>query len=74
MFQKFLLKSMLARQMKGVPQEQQDKIFAMIEKNPDFFTKIAEQVQEKVNGGMSKEQAIQQIMMAHQDELKGMMS
>lgn len=74
MFQKFLLKSMLARQMKGVPQEQQDKIFAMIEKNPDFFTKIAEQVQEKVNGGMSRDQAIQQIMMTHQDELRGMMS
>lgn len=74
MFQKFLLKSMLSRQMKGVPQEQQDKIFAMIEKNPDFFTKIAEEVQEKVNGGMSKEQAMQQIMMAHQEELKGMLS
>ena len=48
MFQNFLLKQMLKKQMKGVPPEQQEQIFTMIEKNPDFFMKIANEVQEKV--------------------------
>lgn len=50
MFQNFLLKTMLKRQMKNVPAEQQEQIFAMIEKNPDFFMKIAEEAQEKIKG------------------------
>jgi hypothetical protein len=37
------MKQMLKKQMKGVPEEQQEKIFAMVEKNPDFFMKIAKE-------------------------------
>jgi hypothetical protein len=73
MFQNFLLKTMLKKQMKGVPQEQQDEIFAMIEKNPDFFMKIAEEVQEKVKGGMGQQDAMMMVMQKHQDELKKVM-
>ena len=36
-----LMKKMLQSKMKDVPAEQQEKIFAMIEKNPDFFQKVA---------------------------------
>ena len=43
-FQNFLMKQMLKRQMKGVPEEEQEKIFSMIEKNPEFFTQIAEEI------------------------------
>ena len=51
MFQNFLLKQMLKKQMKGVPPEQQEQILAMIEKNPDFFMKVAQEAQEKIKGG-----------------------
>jgi len=44
----FLMKKMLASQMKGVPQAEQDKLFAMIEKNPELFQKIALEVQEEI--------------------------
>jgi hypothetical protein len=73
MFQNFLLKQMLKRQMKGVPSEEQEKIFTMIEKNPDFFMKIAEETQEKVKGGMSQQDAMMMVMKNHQDELKAVM-
>ena len=33
----FLMKKMMAQQLKGVPQAEQDKMLAMIEKNPDLF-------------------------------------
>lgn len=73
MFQNFLLKTMLKKQMKNVPEEQQEKIFAMIEKNPDFFMKIAQEAQEKIKGGMSQQDAMMRVMEAHKEELKGVM-
>lgn len=73
MFKNFLMKTMLKKQMKNVPQEQQDQIFAMIEKNPDFFMKIAEEVQEKTNGGMGQQDAMMMVMKKHEEELKKVM-
>lgn len=73
MFQNFLLKTMLKKQMKNVPQEQQDQIFAMIEKNPDFFMKIAEEAQEKIKGGMSQQDAMMMVMRNHEKELREVM-
>lgn len=64
---------MLKKQMKDVPPEQQEQIFTMIEKNPDFFMKIAEEAQEKMKGGMAQQEAMMSVMKAHQDELKAVM-
>lgn len=73
MFQNFLMKQMLKRQMKDVPAEQQEQIFSMIEKNPDFFMKIATEAQEKIKGGMSQQDAMMMVIKSHQDELKQVM-
>ena len=67
------MKTMLKRQMKGVPQEQQDQIFTMIEKNPDFFMKIAQEAQEKIKGGMPQQDAMMAVMKAHEQELREVM-
>ncbi|MBI5126641.1 MAG: hypothetical protein HZA80_02670 [Candidatus Taylorbacteria bacterium] len=64
------MKQMLKRQMKGVPEAEQEKIFKMIEDNPDFFTKIAEETQEKIKGGMSQQDAMMAVMQKNQDQLK----
>ncbi len=64
---------MLESKMKDVPKEQQEQIFNMIEKNPDFFQKIALEVQEKTKGGMDQNTAMMAVMKEHQSELKGMM-
>ena len=73
MFQNFLLKTMLKKQMKNVPAEQQEQIFAMIEKNPDFFMKIAKEAQEKIKGGMAQQDAMMAVMKEHEAELKAVM-
>lgn len=73
MFQNFLLKTMLKKQMKNVPVEQQEQIFAMIEKNPDFFMKIAQEAQEKIKGGMAQQDAMMAVMKSHESELKSIM-
>ncbi|MEQ1500111.1 MAG: hypothetical protein ABL917_01915 [Parcubacteria group bacterium] len=69
----FLMKKMLASQMKGVPQAEQDKIFNMIEKNPDFFQKIGLEVQEEMKKGKSQMDATMAVVKKHEAELKGLM-
>lgn len=70
----FFLKKMLASKMKGVPQAEQDKIFDMIEKNPDLFQKIGAEVQEKMQKeGKDQMAAAMEVMQKHQNELKGLM-
>ncbi len=69
----FLLKKMLKSKMKDVPQEQQDKVFAAIEKNPQLFEKIATEVQEKMKGGKDQMAATMEVMQKYQNELKGIM-
>jgi len=66
----FLMKAMIKRQLKGVPDDQIEQILTIIEKNPDFFKKMGEEVQHKLKSGMSQEAAMQAFMSAHKDELK----
>lgn len=61
---------MIKRQMKGVPEDQQEQIMTMVEKNPDLFMKIAHDVQEKVKGGMNQQQAMMMVMKANEAELR----
>ena len=69
----FLMKKMLQSKMKDVPQDQQEKILAMVEKNPDFFQKIAVEVQEKVKEGKDQMAATMEVMSKYQDDLKKML-
>ena len=69
----FLMKKMLQSKMKDVPKDQQEKVFNMIEKNPDFFQKIALEVQEKMKQGKDQMTATMEVMSKYQDDLKGMM-
>jgi hypothetical protein len=68
MFGNFLLKKML--RLKGVPAAQVDMFVAMMEKNPELFTKIVKETEEKVKSGMSQEQAAMLVMKKYEAELK----
>ncbi|MHB1316682.1 MAG: hypothetical protein ACYCZW_02385 [Minisyncoccota bacterium] len=69
----FFLKKMLSSKMKGVPQAEQDKIFDMIEKNPDFFQKIGVEVQEKMQKeGKDQMVAAMEVMAKYKDQLQGL--
>ncbi len=69
----FLMKKMLASQLKGVPQAEQDKLFAMIEKNPDLFQKIALEVQEEMKKGKDQMSATMEVSKRYESQLKGLM-
>jgi len=68
MFQNFLIRKMLRTQ--GVPEAQIEMFVKMIEKNPELFKTIAEEIQTKVKGGMSQMDAGMEVMKKHEEELK----
>ena len=68
MFKNFLLKKMLRTQ--GVPEAQIDMVITMMEKNPDLFKKIAEEIQSKIKSGMDQQTASMEVMAKYQEELK----
>jgi 2-oxo-4-hydroxy-4-carboxy--5-ureidoimidazoline (OHCU) decarboxylase len=67
MFQNFLLRKMLRTQ--GVPEAQIEMFLNIIEKNPELFKKIAEEVKVKTDSGMDQQTASIQVMQKYQDEL-----
>jgi hypothetical protein len=68
-----LLKKMLKNQLKGIPEDQQNKIIEAVEKNPKLFSDIAAEVQEKMKGGMDQQAATMEVMMKHKDVLADLM-
>lgn len=73
MLKKFLMKKMLQSQLKGVPEAEQEKILNVIEKNPDLFTKIAKDVQERMKQGKDQMTATMEVMKENEAELRKIM-
>lgn len=69
----FFMKAMLRKQLKDVPPAELDKVMEMIEKNPDFFQKLAGSIQEKMKSGMTQEAAMKSIMESQGEEIKKVM-
>ena len=66
----FIIKSLIKKQLKGVPDDQIDMIINAIEQDPDFFKTLAEKIKAKMAQGMNEQQAAQAIMAEHGEELK----
>ena len=73
MFGNFLMRKMLQSKMKDVPEEMQEKLFAAIEKNPEFFKRVAEEIQGKKKGGRDQMSAVMEVIGSHQEELQALM-
>lgn len=56
--------------MKGLPKEQQEMIMEIVDKNPELFKKIGNEIEQKKKAGLSEEAATLQVMRAHQGELQ----
>lgn len=76
MFQKFVLKKMLGSKLKGmgVTDDQIDMILEVVQKNPDFFKKIQNEVEAKKKQGISEQAAMMTVMREHQAELQKIMT
>lgn len=73
MFGNFLMKQMLKRQLKNMPQDVQDRVLAAFEKNPQFFKDLMNEIAAKVKNGVPQATAMQQVMMSKRTELQKML-
>ena len=72
-FKNFLLRQALKAKMKDVPKAEQERIITMMEKNPDLFKKISDEVKKKMKGGQSEMAATMVVMRKYQAELQKLM-
>lgn len=66
------MKQALKYKMKDVPKEQQEMLFKLIEKDPQFFQKMAEEIKQKTKAGLDEQTAAMQVMMKHKDKLQSL--
>lgn len=66
----FFVKKMLERKLKDVPQEQKEQVMTLIEKNPDLFKKIGEEIEAKVKAGKPELYATMDVMKKYQADLQ----
>jgi hypothetical protein len=72
--QNFLLKQVAKHKMKDVPEAQRDAMLAMVEKNPELFKKIGEEIERRTKkGGEPQTKATMEVMKKYRAELAQMM-
>lgn len=69
----FFIKQVLKYKLKNVPEAQRNLIMGMVEKHPDFFKKIGEEIEKRKKSGQNETEATMQVMRQHQAELQKLM-
>ena len=70
MFKNFLLRQALKAKMKDMPEAERERMLSLMEKNPEFFKKVGEEVQKRVKSGQSEMAATMVVMRENQAELQ----
>ena len=71
--QNFFMRKMLANKMQGVPQAEQEKIFAVLEKNPELFQKMAMEIKAETDKGKDQMSVAQEVIKKYESDLKGLL-
>lgn len=76
MFQNLIMRQMLFAQLKkmNIPREQQNKIVNAITKNPEFFKKMAEDMQNEMKTNPNQMQVAQKLAAKYQAEISKIMN
>lgn len=69
----FFVKKLLEKQLKNVSPAQRDMILNMVQKNPDLFKKISQEVEnKKKHEGKDEMTATMEVMKKYQNELRSL--
>lgn len=71
--QSFLLKQVAKQKLKDVPEAQREMLLGMLEKNPEIFKKIGEEIERRKKGGEPEMKATMEVMKKYREELAGLM-
>ena len=66
----FFIKKLIQSKLKGVPEEQQEMIIALVTENPALFEKIGKEIQQKIKEGKGETAASMEIMRKYQGEIQ----
>ena len=72
MLQEFILRQMLRKA--GAPEPVVNKAIEGIKKDPEFFTKLAEEIEAKTKAGVPQQQAAMEVIGNYQDKLKELLA
>ncbi|OHA91397.1 MAG: hypothetical protein A2758_02980 [Candidatus Zambryskibacteria bacterium RIFCSPHIGHO2_01_FULL_49_18] len=69
----FFLKQALKHKLKDVPEAQREILTSAMERNPELFKKIGDEIKTLTKQGMSEMSASMMVMRKHQSELQKIM-
>ncbi len=67
--QNFLIRQYANWKLKDVPAAQRDQMMTLVEKDPELFKRIAEEIERRKKGGEPEMKAAMEVMKKHRDEL-----
>jgi hypothetical protein len=73
-FKDFLTKQLLKKQLKGVSPQEQEKIMTLINRDPEFFKRIGDEIQSEIKKGKGQMEATMHVMKGHKDHLGKLIS
>jgi small-conductance mechanosensitive channel len=73
MFKQFLLKKMMASQLKALPSEQRALIEKIIDTKPELLMQIAQEAQGLMKAGQSQQDALMTVSKKYEAEFKQLM-
>jgi len=70
--QNLMLRQIILAQLKkmNLPKDKQDKLVNAIMNNPEFFKKMAEEMQAEMKGGLNQMQVAQKLASKYQEEVR----
>lgn len=74
MFKELLMKKLIQSKLGNIPKEQQDKIVAIVTKNPELFQEIAMKIKSQMDSGKDQMKATMSVMEEYKDQIQKLMS
>ncbi|MBP6869043.1 MAG: hypothetical protein KBC16_02965 [Candidatus Pacebacteria bacterium] len=71
--QNFLLSQVVKHKMKDVPPAQREQIIALVQKDPELFKRIGEEIERRTKGGESQMKASMEVMKKYRTEIAALM-
>jgi len=69
----FLMKQLIKMKLKSLPEADREKVMGILEKDPEFFAKMAESVKQKMASGKDQMTAVMEIAQENKETLGKLM-
>jgi hypothetical protein len=74
MIKDFLMRKMIESKLKDVPKDQQEKMIALVQKNPAFFQQIALEIQDAMKSGQNEMSAAMSVLEKNREAIQKIMN